>query len=151
MRQPAFWSLAFAEIADPDFTHVAIGVLPAHATADPAAWARALFSPDALPRWLAAALALRLLVRRRLGRSTRCDAFAVGRVEGEEALVAFAARGLDLRIGVGVDEDRALVRVVTAARITGARVWSWPLRSMIPVLVRGMIARSRRGLSGVTR
>ena len=60
-------------------------------------------------------------------------------------------RDIDLRIGVGVDEDRALVRVVTAARITGARVWSWPLRSMIPVLVRGMIARSRRGLSGVTR
>ncbi|MET0735063.1 MAG: DUF2867 domain-containing protein [Microbacterium sp.] len=151
MRQPAFWSLALAEISDPDFTHVAIGVLPAHATADPAAWARALFSLDALPRWLAAGLALRLALNRTLGRPAWCSAFAVDRVEGEEALVALDARRLDLRFGIGVDEERALVRVVTAGRIKGARAWSWPLRSVLPLLVRGMIARSRRDLSGVTR
>ena len=40
MRQPVFWSLALAEITDPDYTHIAVDVLPAHATADPSAWAR---------------------------------------------------------------------------------------------------------------
>ena len=39
MKQPSFWSLVLADITDPDYTHVCIDVLPAHATADPAAWA----------------------------------------------------------------------------------------------------------------
>ena len=38
MHTPVFWSMAFDEIADPDYADVAVGVLPAHATADPAAW-----------------------------------------------------------------------------------------------------------------
>ncbi|WP_439591950.1 DUF2867 domain-containing protein [Microbacterium sp.] len=151
MRQPAFWSLALAEITDPDFTHVAIGVLPAHATADPAAWARALLSRDALPRWLAALLYVHGVALRTAGRSARCDRFRLGRVEGDEALITLDGRRLDLRVGVGVDEDRALVRVVTTGRIKGGRAWSWPLRSLLPLLVRRMIDRSRRDLSGVTR
>jgi hypothetical protein len=82
-----------------------------------------------------------------------CDAFAVRRVEGDEALVAVDARRVDLRVGVGVDEENALVRVVTALRFkgAGAQIWSLPLRAALPFLVRGMIARSRRDLSGVTR
>ena len=151
MRQPAFWSLALAEISDPDYTHVALGVLPAHATADPAAWARALLSRDALPRWLAGILVLQTLLRRSHGRSVLCERFRLGRVEGDEALITLDGRRIDVRVGVGVDEDRALVRVVTAVRIKGARAWSWPLRSVLPLLVRRMIDRSRRDLSGVTR
>jgi hypothetical protein len=150
MRQPAFWSLALSDIADPDFTHVSIDILPAHATTDPAAWARSLFSRPALPLWLTWPLALRALVLRQ---QHRCEAFAVRRVEGEEALISLDARRLDVRVGVGVDEERALVRVVAALRFkgTGAQVWSAPLRAVLPFLVRGMIARSRRDLSGVTR
>ncbi len=150
MRQPAFWSLALADISDPDYTHVWIDVLPAHATADPAAWARNLFSRAALPRWLAAAVVVGSMLRR--GRR-RCDAFAVRRVEGEEALVSVDARRVDMRVGIGVDEERALVRVVTAMRFKGpgARLWSLPLRLSLAVLMRGMIARARRELSGVTR
>lgn len=150
MRQPAFWSLALADISDPDYTHVWIDVLPAHATSDPAAWARNLFSPAALPRWLAGPIALGSLLRRG-GRS--CDLFAVRRVEGEEALVSVDARRVDMRVGVGVDEERAIVRVVTAMRFKGrgARLWSLPLRVSLAMLMRGMIARARRELSGVTR
>lgn len=151
MRQPAFWSLALAEITDPDYTHVALGVLPAHATADPAAWARALFSLEALPRWIAVLFSVRRALNRRLGRPAPCDAFRVGRIEGDEALIAVDARRLDIRFGVGVDEERALVRVVTAMRFKGRAAWSWPLRSVLPLIVRSMIARSRRDLSGVTR
>lgn len=150
MRQPAFWSLALADIADPDYTQVWVDVLPAHATADPAAWARNLFSRAALPRWLAGAIALRSMVGRR---APRCDAFAVRQVEGEEALVAVDALGVDVRVGVGVDEERALVRVVTAMRFKGrtGRLRSLPVRLSLALLMRGMIARARRELSGVTR
>lgn len=153
MRQPEFWSLALAEIADPDYAHVAIDVLPAHATADPAAWARNLFSVRSLPRPLSWAVAARLLLNKRLGPPAWCEAFRVARVGGDEALVAMDARHLDLRIGVGVDEDAALVRVVTAVRFKGdgVRRWSWPVRAVLPFVVRGMIARARRALSGVTR
>ena len=153
MRQPVFWSLALAEITDPDYTHIAVDVLPAHATADPAAWARNLFSLGSLPRWVAWALRARLLLNTRLGRPRWCEAFQVGQVAGDEALVAMDGRLLDLRVGVGVDEDAALVRVVTAVRFKGAHVqrWSWPVRAALPFLMRGMIGRSRRALSGVTR
>lgn len=150
MRQPAFWSLALADISDPDYTQVWIDVLPAHATADPAAWARNLFSRASLPRWLAGVIVVGSILRRD-GR--RCDAFSVRRVEGEEALVSVDARRVDVRVGVGVDEERALVRVVTAMRFKGrgARWWSLPVRLSLAMLMRGMIARVRRELSGVTR
>lgn len=153
MRQPVFWSLALAEITDPDYTHVAVDVLPAHATADPAAWARNLFSLSSLPRVVAWTLRARLLLNARLGRPRWCTAFQVDHVAGDEALVAMNGRLLDLRVGVGVDEDAALVRVITAVRFKGAHVqrWSWPLRAALPFVMRGMIDRSRRTLSGVTR
>jgi hypothetical protein len=151
MRQPSFWSLALAEIADPDYTHVSVDVLPAHATADPAAWARSLFSPAALPPWLARVVSLRDLLGRR--DSATCRAASVRRVEGDEALLAFDARRFDVRIGVGVDEDQALVRVVAALRFkgAGARALSLPIRIALPFVLRGMIGRCRRELSGMTR
>jgi hypothetical protein len=153
MRQPVFWSLALAEITDPDYTHIAVDVLPAHATADPAAWARNLFSLSALPRAVAWTLRARLLLNGRLGPPHWCEAFQVDQVAGDEALVAMDGRLLDLRVGVGVDEATALVRVVTAVRFKGAHVqrWSWPVRAALPFVMRGMIGRSRRTLSGVTR
>jgi hypothetical protein len=151
MREPAFWSLALQEIADPDYTHVALDVLPAHATADPAAWARSLFSIRMLPPWVS----LPLRTRGAFGRGGLrvCSAFRVARVTGDEALVALDNRHLDLRVGVGVDEDAALVRVTTAVRFKGvaAQRWSWPMRAALPFVLRGMIARCRRHLSGVTR
>lgn len=150
MRQPAFWSLALVDIADPDYTQVWIGVLPAHASADPSAWARNLLSPAALPRWIAALLCLLTMLRRR---PSRCDGLAVSRVEGDEALVALDARRLDVRVGIGVDEQNSLVRVVTAMRFKGAggRLASLPVRAGLALLARGMIARARRDMSGVTR
>lgn len=150
MREPAFWSAALSEIVDPDYTHVAVDVLPAHATADPAAWARGLFSLDALPRWVALPLRVRGQFRRR---HTPCTLFGVAYVTGDEAIVAVDGRHLDLRIGVGVDEQAALVRVVTAVRFKGraSRGLSLPARAALPFVLRGMIARSRRSLSGVTR
>lgn len=149
MRDPSFWSLALSEISDPDYTHVVLDVLPAHATADPAAWARTLLSTHALPRWLSGPLALcDLLVRR----TRRCE-LDVHTAAGDEALVSLDLRRFDVRIGVGVDEEHALVRVVAAMRFkgAGARALSLPLRAALPFIARGMISRVRRDLSGMTR
>jgi hypothetical protein len=153
MSTPVFWSMAFDEIADPDYADVAVGVLPAHATADPAAWARSLFSLRSLPLWLV------LLVRLRQGlgplvgvpRAPR-DRFAVRCVSGDEVLIAVDQRLLDVRVGVGVDELHGIVRVVTAVRLKGrlGQAWFLPVRVVHPHLVQAMIARSRRRLSGVT-
>lgn len=149
MREPSFWSQVLTDIADPDYTHVALDVLPAHATADPAAWARSLLSRSALPRWLAIVLTLRVLLT---PRRARRQVFAVLRVAGDEALIACDARRFDVRVGVGVDEESALVRVVAVLRYkgSGAQLLSLPVRITLPFLMRGMIARTRRTLSGVT-
>ncbi len=150
MRQPAFWSLALSEISDPDYTYVAVDVLPAHATADPAAWARNLLSVSALPRWIAAPISAGdLLVRR----TPSCGALRVRHVQGDEALIRIDGSRFDARIAIGVDEDAALVRVVTALRYKGAaaRMLTLPLRALMPLVLHGMIARTRRELSGATR
>lgn len=153
MSTPVFWSMAFDEIADPDYADVAVGVLPAHATADPAAWARSLFSIRSLPFWLVVLVRLRQLVGPLVGvpRAPR-DRFAVRCVQGDEALLAVDQRLLDVRVGVGVDERHGIVRVVTAVRLKGrlGQAWFLPVRAVHPHLVAAMIARSRRRLSGVT-
>lgn len=147
---PSFWSLALAEITDPDYTHVSVDVLPAHATADPQAWARALLSPAALPRWLAASLAVGGLFTRRSAPFGRA---AIRRVEGDEALIGIDRRCFDARIAIGVDECTALVRVVAALRLKGPLTvaLSLPVRAVLPFVVRGMVGRVRRELSRVTR
>ncbi|MBM7506131.1 DUF2867 domain-containing protein [Agromyces aurantiacus] len=153
MHPPAFWSMALEEIRDPDYADVAVGVLPAHATADPAAWARSLFSMRSLPRWLAIAIVLRQAIGPLVGIAAHpADRFRVRCVRGEEALLAVDDRHLDLRVAVGVDEAHGIVRVVTAVRMKGwrGRLFMIPVRMVHPHLVNAMIARSRRRLSGVT-
>lgn len=121
---PAYASLALAVIPDPDFADMSISVLPAHATADPAAWARSLF-----PR-----------------RS------AVREERGDEALLAFESRHLDIAVAVGVSELTNTVRVTTAVRIKRSlgRLTLWRVRILHPLLVQARLTRSRRRLSGVT-
>lgn len=154
MAQPSFGSLAIEQIPDPDFADVTIGVLPAHATADPAAWARSLFSFQTMPRWVLLALLARQVLAPLMGvpRAPK-DVFAVRCVEGEEALVAFDDRHLDFRVGVGVDELHNLVRITTTVRLKGwrGRVYFWPVRFGHPIVVRSMLRRSQKVLSGVTR
>ena len=126
MQAPAFWSMAFDEITDPDYADVAVGVLPAHATADPAAWARSLFSIRSLPPWLVMLIRLRQLLGPIVGLSPApSDRFAVRTVRGDEALLAIDQRHLDLRVGVGVDESNGIVRVVTTVRLKGGLVRLW--------------------------
>jgi hypothetical protein len=153
MNPPALRSQAFDEIRDPDYTHVALAVLPAHATADPAAWARRLFSVKAMPLWVLVALGVRQLLVPLLGipRAPR-NIFEVRDVQGDEALLGYNDRHLDFRVGVGVDESTNLVRVVTTVRLKGwrGRVYFVPVRLAHPLVMRSMLKRARRALSGVT-
>lgn len=153
MQQPALASLAFSEIADPDYTHVSVDVLPAHADADPAAWARSLASPDVLPPWLRRAIRTGDLFRRSSGQTCLRQRLAVRAIVGDEALIGLDSPAWDLRIGVGVDECQSLVRVIATVRFKSphAAALSWPVRAVAPFIVRGMLARSRRAMSGVTR
>jgi len=153
MTQPAFWSLTLVDIPDPDYADMAIAVLPAHATADPAAWARSMFSLRSMPRWIFAALAVRQLLSPLMGvpRAGR-NVFWVDRVEGDEALISADDVHLDFRVGVGVDEAAGLIRVVTTVRLKGwrGRLYFLPVRVVHPLIVRAMIRRSQRLLSGAT-
>lgn len=139
----SFHSLALDEIRDPDFADMAIAVLPAHATADPAAWARSLFAAYSLPRWMR--VALRLV---RVGR----EPFEIRRTDGDEALVAIDDCRLDFRAAVSVDEATALVRIVTTVRLKGGlgRLPVAPIRIAQVAVIHSMLRRSQRRLSAVT-
>jgi hypothetical protein len=152
--QPSFASLALTAIPDPDYADMSIAVLPAHASADPAAWARNLFSFRTMPRWVLLALLLRQLVSPLLGipRASR-EVFSVKTVVGDEALIAIDDGHLDFAVAVGVDEQRNIVRVVTTVRIKNrrGRLYFLPVRLAHPIVVQSMLKRSRRLMSGVTR
>lgn len=148
--RPEFWSLAFTDIPQPDYADMSIAVLPAGATVDPAVWARTLFSFEAMPKWIVVAMGLRQLLAPLIGipRAPK-DVFQVCRVENGEALLSFDDRHLDFRAGVGVDEARALVRVVTVVRLKGwrGRLYFAPVRIAHPLVVHAMLDRTRRVLA----
>jgi hypothetical protein len=153
LTHPAYASLALAAIPDPDYADMSICVLPAHATADPAAWARNLFSLASMPKWIVVALVLRQVFAPLLGiRRAPKDVFAVRDTVGDEALIAFADTHLDFAVGVGVSESTNTVRVTTTVRLKNARgrLYFLPVRLLHPLVVQSMLKRSRKALSGVT-
>jgi hypothetical protein len=150
---PAYASLALAAIPDPDYADMSICVLPAHATADPAAWARNLFSLSSMPKWIVVALALRQALAPLMGiRRAPKNVFAVRDTVGDEALIAFADTHLDFAVGVGVSESTNTVRVTTTVRLKNirGRLYFLPVRLLHPFVVQSMLKRSRKVLSGVT-
>lgn len=152
--QPAFSSLALAEIPDPDFADMSISILPAHATADPEAWARSLFSIRTLPKWILLAMVLRQAIVPLLGiRAAPRGVFTVRELRGDEALMAFQDRHLDFAVAVGVSEQSNTVRVTTTVRIKNriGRLYFVPVRILHPLVIQSMLKRSRKLLSGVTR
>ncbi|MGB3375142.1 MAG: DUF2867 domain-containing protein [Microbacterium sp.] len=149
MSRPAFWSLAFEDMPQPDFADVIVGTLPATATTDPREWAEYLFSPRGMPLWVRVAMGVRQTLAPLIGvpRGSR-DTFRVSRVEHGEALIAVDDTHLDFRASVGVDVEHRLVRVVTAVRLKGVRgrLYFAPVRLAHPAVVQSMLARTRRAL-----
>ena len=150
MPQPAYWSLALADIPAPDYADMSIGVLPTGATDDPAEWARALFSVRSMPGWIRVAMGLRQLIVPLIGipRADR-EVFAVKRVEGNEALLSVDDVHLDFRCGIGVDAETRLVRVTTTVRLKGwrGRLYFWPVRLVHPIVVHSMLTQAQRRLA----
>ncbi|MCC2336530.1 DUF2867 domain-containing protein [Cellulomonas wangsupingiae] len=144
---PTFVSLALRDLPRPDYCDVLVTPLPPGAATAPAVWARAVFDVRHGPRWVLALLLLRQVAVRLLGLAPAPrDTFAVREVQGEEALLAFDDRHLDFRVGVGVDADRGLLRVVTAVRLHGVRgrVYFGPVRLAHPVVTRAMVRSALR-------
>ena len=155
MSSPSFWSLALVDIPAPDYADMSIGVPPVGAPTDPAVWARSLFSLRTMPGWIKLALVARQVLVPLIGvpRAPK-DVFHVRRVEGDEALLSFDDSHLDFRVGVGVDVERNLVRVVTTVRFRNwrGRLYFLPVRLAHPLVVHSMLARSQRVLApGRTR
>ncbi len=143
--QPAFWSMAFADLPRPDYADMTIAVLPDGASTDPEVWANTLFSRAGAPLWVRAAFVVRAVVVPLIGvASAPKNVFAVERVEGEEALMSFDDRHLDFRCAVGVDARAGLVRVVTAVRLKGwrGRLYFAPVRLAHPLVVHAMLKRT---------
>jgi hypothetical protein len=101
---------------------VSIDVLPERASTDPAVWARDLVSVRSMPRSIVLAMGARQLLVPRLGIPPASkNAFRVRRVEHNEALLGLDDAHLDFRVGVGVDAEHRLVRMVTTMRLKGWR------------------------------
>ncbi|KRE21163.1 DUF2867 domain-containing protein [Agromyces sp. Soil535] len=148
---PAFRSLALDEVPRPDHLDV-IGVpLPEGASTDPALWTRTIFSIESTPIWVRLAFGLRQLLVPLIGvrPGDPGTAFAVKRVVGDEALVEASDRHLDFAAGVGVDAERAIVRLTTAVRLHGwrGRLYFAPVALVHPAVVRSMMRRAARRLT----
>lgn len=144
------WSLALRDIPHPDFADAAIVTLPEGSPTDPETWAREAFSVAAMPRWVAAALAVRQLLVPLLGiPQAPDDTFAVGERAGDEVLIAADDRHLDFRCGIAVDPAARLLRVTTTVRLHGwrGRLYFVPVRVLHPVVVRAMIRQAGRRLT----
>ena len=148
---PAFRSLALDAIPRPDHVDVVAVTLPKGATTDPAVWTATIFSIESTPIWVRLLFGLRQLLVPLIGvrPGDPGTAFAVQRVVGEEALVAASDRHLDFAAGVGVDEERRLVRLVTVVRLHGwrGRLYFAPVALVHPAVVRSMMRRAARRLA----
>ena len=144
------WSLALRDIPLPDYADVIIVPLQPGTPADPALWARRLFSLRAMPRWVVGALALRQALVPLLGiqRATD-DVFAVREQDGDEVLLAADDRHLDFRCAVAVDRAARLLLVTTTVRLHGWRGQAYflPVRVLHPLVVRAMIRSAGRSLA----
>jgi hypothetical protein len=149
-RPPAFGSLAFEDIPEPDFADVVVVSIPASArdiVGDPAWWARQIFSIRTMPRWIAGLLGIRQILVRLIGvRPSPVSVFDVDKVEGDEALISADDSHLDFRVAVGIDPESRLLRVTTTVRLHGwrGRLYFLPVGVLHNPVTRSMTRRAVR-------
>ncbi|WP_203338066.1 DUF2867 domain-containing protein [Nocardioides limicola] len=145
--EPAFRSLALADIARPDFVDLVAIPLPPGADLDPARWAETVFAVGSAPGWVRLLFGIRQALVRLIGVDRgEASVFAVDTVVGEEALIRADDRHLDFRCGVGVDPTAGLVRVTTVVRLHGwrGRLYFAPVKVVHPLVVAAMLKRAAR-------
>jgi hypothetical protein len=150
MDDPVFVSMAFDDIARPDFADVIIEPIPDSLPIEaitPVMWAERVFGFASAPRWVLALLAIRQAVVRLVGipSGTRGQ-FGVDRTVGDEALISIDDRHLRFRAAVAVDRQRRLLRVTTAVELVGwrGRIYFAPVSILHPVVIRSMMRRTIR-------
>jgi hypothetical protein len=147
---PVFVSMAFDDIARPDFADVIIEPIPDSLPIEsitPVMWAERVFGFGSAPRWVMALLAIRQAVVRLVGIPKGAQGpFGVDRAVGDEALISIDDRHLRFRAAVGVDRRRRLLRVTTVVELIGwrGRVYFAPVSILHPVVVRSMMRRAIR-------
>lgn len=146
---PAFRSLAFDDLPQPDYADMVIATLPPGASVCPRHWAETLFSLRQMPLWVRVALVVRQAVVPLVGIPVAPrDVFRVRHVEGDEALISVNDKHLDFRCAVGVDQTTRLVRVTTTVKLKGwrGRLYFAPVRLAHPLVVSSMVKRSQKVL-----
>ena len=150
MSGPVYRSLALEGVRRFDYGDVLLVSKPPGTTDDPRIWAETLFSVDAAPLWVRAAMGVRMALAPLLGlRPSPKGVFDVRAVEGEEALLAFDDDHLTFHCGVGVDPAAGIVRVTTVVILHGwrGRVYFTPVSLAHPLVVNAMLHRARRILA----
>lgn len=117
---------------------------------DPQAWADAVFRDP--PRWVVAALGLRELLVGLVGidRSGAGAFDTLARTE-DEVLLGADSNHLDFRASVRREPDRVVLTTVVRLHNRRGRVYSALVRPVHPFVVRAMLNRAARRLSGSTR
>ncbi len=151
-----------ARAAAPPDTSLLAGALPrvdwtdAHAVApsrarplDPQAWADAVFRDP--PRWVLAALGLRELLVGLVGidRSGRSAFDTLARTE-DEVLLGSDSNHLDFRASVRREPDRVVLTTVVQLHNRRGRAYFALVRAVHPTVVRAMLSRAARRLSGAS-
>lgn len=147
LTHPAYRSLAFSDIPQPDFADMVIATLPPGASTCPRQWAENLFSVNHMPVWVRSVLAVRQAVVPLLGIPVAPrDVFRVRHVEGDEALISANDKHLDFRCAIGVDVETRLVRVTTTVKLKGwrGRLYFAPVRLAHPIVVGAIVKRSQK-------
>jgi hypothetical protein len=117
---------------------------------DPQAWADAVFRDP--PRWVLAALGLRELLVGLVGieRSGRGAFDTLARAD-DEVLLGADANHLDFRASVRREPDRVVLTTVVQVHNRRGRAYSALVRPIHPIVVRAMLDRAARRLSGAAR
>ncbi len=150
MSEPALRSLALDGVGRFDYADVILVSKPPQTPDDPRVWAETVFSREAAPAWVQAAMGARMAVAPLIGlRAAPRGVFDVDRVEGEEALVVFEDAHLTFRCAVGVDAAAAVVRVTTVVVFNDwrGRVYFTPVSLAHPLVVHAMLRGARRVLA----
>jgi hypothetical protein len=127
----------------------AVTALPG-APSDPQVWADAVFRDP--PRWVRAALGLRELLVGFVGIDRDGgDAFNTLARTDDEVLLGTDANHLGFRVSVRREPHRVVLTTVVQLHNRRGRAYSALVRPVHPIVVRAMLNRAARRLSGATR
>lgn len=142
---PSFVSMAFDDVARPDFADVVVMWVPPcpRTPTDPRSWARAVFDVSNAPQAVRLLLAARQALVGLIGieRADR-SVFDVAEVRDGEALIRQDDSHLDFRAAVAFDAERRLLRVTTAVRVKN---WRGRLYFLPVSVLHGPVTRAMAG------